>query len=469
MNDHDFWHSENLRSAAGGTWLRRPSSPREHRGISTDSRSLVAGDVFLALRGERFDAHTFLEAAIDRGASMLIVDQPIRIDRMGRYLPDSVGIVRVRSTLDALVRLAAGYRRTLSSTLVIGVTGSNGKTTTARMIHSLLSTNFRGSVSEKSYNNIVGVPLTILSARPGDQYLVSEVGINSPGEMEVLARILQPDIAVITSIGRAHIENFSSIHDIAREKANLLAYLQPGGLAVVTSDAPALRQYLHPVADLIMFGHAEDADLRLTNAEFLRNAGGIRFEINHKTTHEIQMCGRHNALNALAAIAVSRRMGLNDAYIDEGLRSVDTPHMRLQVMMTHGICILNDAYNSSPESVLAAIEVFDMQSRHAERRVMILGDMLELGDHSEAAHREVADQILARKLPHLLVTVGEHSLRMAGRVAEQAPGVEVAVYAGVDESSALSIARRLRVGDTVLLKGSRKIGLERVISALGNI
>lgn len=469
MKASDFWQSDNLRAAAGGTWLKRPARFREHRGVSIDSRSLVAGEVFLAIRGERFDAHTFLRPALERGASMLIIEDRRSIDRIHAHVPDSVGIVRVPSTIDALVRLAGEYRNALSSTKIVGVTGSNGKTTTVRMIQSLLSTRFQGVASRKSYNNIIGVPLTILSARPGDQYIVSEVGMNSPGEIEILARILQPDIAVITSIGRAHIENFDSINGIAQEKASLLAFLQPGGVAIVTADAPALREYLHPVSNLIMFGQADDADLRLTDSESLPEASGIRFGVNHQSTYEVRICGRHNALNALAAIAVARQMGLDDSDIRQGLYSVEAPDMRLQVITRHGLRVFNDAYNSSPESMIAAIEVFDGHSVHAVRRVMILGDMLELGRHADAAHLEVAEQILACHLPDLLVTVGEHSLLIAGRIAEMAPGVEIAVYGGVDESSARSIARRLRVGDTVLLKGSRRIGLERVLSALEDV
>lgn len=451
----------------GGTWLDRTDEARIIEGISTDTRTLERGQAFLALRGERFDGHAFLRSALDAGASMLIVDDPKSVGSMHAELRRKVPILKVRDTLEALVRLASAYRQTLETTRVIGVTGSNGKTTTVRLIDSVLRTRLRGSASRRSYNNVIGVPLTILSAKSSDQYLVCEVGMNAPGEIEALARILQPDIGVITSIGRAHIENFDSIEGIAREKASLLAYLQPGGYAVATADALALRDFLRPIANTLMFGMSEDADLRITDFEESAS-GGIRFQVNSRYEYRLPMLGLHNAFNALAAIAVGRRLGLDEDEIREGLERAEPPDMRLQIIDRNGVRIINDAYNASPESVRAAIAVFRTIGAQGNRRILILGDMLELGEHTAAAHREIAEHIIEGERPDLLITVGEHALHIASHVAEHAPSISVAMYGVLDDSAATSVASRFRDGDVVLLKGSRKMGLERVLEAWGS-
>lgn len=466
MSKKEFWNPQQLRIVTGGSWIARPDSGAEVTGISTDTRTIEKGQAFLALRGERFDAHAFLQVAVDAGASLLIVDDPRSAERLTAAGEGRIGVLRVRDTLEALVRLATAYRQTLDSTRVIAVTGSNGKTTTVRLIESVLGGRLRGRASVRSYNNIIGVPLTILSARPGDQFLVCEVGMNAPGEIEPLARMLQPDIGVLTSIGRAHIENLGSKEAIAREKATLFAYLRSGGVAIATADAPELGELLKPVANVITFGVSDHADLRLTRVESIEGGRGIRFQINARTEYELPIAGRHNALNAIGAVAVGRRLGLDEDAIGAGLRAVRSADMRLEMVEVRGVRVVNDAYNASPESVRAAIEAFGPMAAGAQRRVMVLGDMLELGEHAERAHLEIADQLLAGALPDVLITVGEHALLIADRVSQKDSSVEVAMYSRLDEGSARSIAGRLRAGDAVLLKGSRRMALERIVEAL---
>ncbi|XOV75303.1 MAG: UDP-N-acetylmuramoyl-tripeptide--D-alanyl-D-alanine ligase [Phycisphaerales bacterium] len=261
-------------------------------------------------------------------------------------------------TRRALGQLALAYRRSLDSVRVIAVTGSNGKTTTVRLIDAVLREVPRRA-SIKSYNNDIGVPLTIFSARPGDQYLVCEVGMNAPGEIAPLARIVEPDVAVITSIGRAHIETFDDQLGIVREKASLLSFVRPHGLAVVTADCPDLDPYLKPVPNVVMFGRSDRADLRLTASEHAGDPPSrVRFTINERVTHEIPLLGEHNALNAMAAVAVGRRLGLEEEDIGRGLAGAVPAEMRLRHDRVGGLDLFNDAYNSSPESAMAAIRTF---------------------------------------------------------------------------------------------------------------
>jgi len=481
-----FWDPANIRTVTGGTWIvrmRPPSSDMDQliSGISIDSRTLAPGQVFLALRGERFDGHDFLPQAVERGAPLLIVEdgRPTGgLHKLGSAA-GGVGVLRVADTRKSLVRLATAYRRTLEHARVIAVTGSNGKTTTVRLIDAVLRQRLRGSASRKSFNNDVGVPLTILDAGPGDQYLVCEVGMNAPGEIAPLARMIEPDIAVITTIGRAHIESFGTVAAIAREKASLISFLSPNGLAVVPADTPHLAEYLRPAPNVITFGSGADADLRLSAVEHVAGdaatdaAPGVRFTVNDRQSYFIPLLGKHNAVNALAAIAVARRLGLTEEEIAAGLASVKPVEMRLNRRRIggageagRGIDLFNDAYNASPESMLAALDTFACLSEHAPRRVLILGDMLELGAEAERAHREIGDAIGSRLNADLLVTVGPMSVHIAERAQVLRPDLRVMILSHLDPSQAERVVDRLRPGDAVLLKGSRRMGLECIAQAI---
>lgn len=460
----NFWTAEQIRINTGGAWVARPkgSSTPQITGLSADSRTLKPGEVFLALRGERFDGHHFLDKAIEAGAALLIIDDPASAPKKP---PEGVGVIKVPDCLAALGRLAGAYRRTLESTRVIAVTGSNGKTTTTRLIHAALSTRLRGATSPKSFNNEIGVPLTILSARPGDQYLVCEAGTNAPGELAALGAIIEPDIVVITSIGAAHLEGLGDIEDVAVEKASLLSYLRPGGLAVVTADTDLLDDHLKPAPNVVRFGVSEDADLRLTSCEpIVSETGrrGVRFVVNGHATFEMPIPGEHNALNALAAIAVGRRLGLDEPTIAEGLRTATAPEMRLQIRRIGEIEVWNDAYNANPDSMAAAIHAFVAGASGATRRVAVLGEMLELGDAAPELHEQVAEVILECGGVDLVIAVGPLALHLAERLERDWSEERVRVVPTLSETARGWIAGLLREGDAVLLKGSRRVGLERL-------
>ncbi|MFM9959482.1 MAG: UDP-N-acetylmuramoyl-tripeptide--D-alanyl-D-alanine ligase [Phycisphaerales bacterium] len=472
-----FWTPANLQVITNGVWLARPPSNDAFRapidGAATDSRSLPANKVFIALKGDTFDAHDFLEAVSP--APLVIVNDESKVPAAWRTSNASApaptpAVLRVESTLKALQRLAAAYRRALPQLRVVGVTGSNGKTTTTRILDSVLSIKLRGSASIKSFNNHIGVPLTLLAARPSDQYVVCEMGMNHAGEIAPLTDMARPDAAVITSIGRAHIENLGSVEAIAKEKASIFAGLKDDGVAVAPADTALLADYLRRLPHVVTFGRDQIADLRLTHAEIVHDeageASGQRFTVNGRWTYEIPLVGEHNIFNACAAIAVARRLGLNEDEITRGLAQARPPEMRFNRLSIAGVNVINDAYNASPESVAAALRTFASlwPVGRAARRVLVLGDMLELGEHSDAAHDEIGRVIAATCPCDVLIMIGPGASRY-----EKAAGVNNARtlrFDSADDKSCREIAEELRAGDAVLLKASRRMGLERVVKAL---
>ncbi|MBK7404307.1 MAG: UDP-N-acetylmuramoyl-tripeptide--D-alanyl-D-alanine ligase [Phycisphaerales bacterium] len=453
-----FWTDETLRAAAGGSWLVAPPVGALKGGAAIDSRAIEPGCLFFALRGDRTDGHRFLREARDSGAAAAVIDRP---DASGDF-PDGLGVLRVADARTALGRIAAAYRRALGSTRFIAVTGSNGKTTTTRMIHACLAARLRGRCSPKSYNNDLGVPLTILGARPGEHYVVCEVGMNAPGEIEPLSAMIQPDIAVITTVGRAHVEAFGSVEGIAAEKASIASHLAPGGVVVLNADAPALRPWRDRFERTITFGVSDDADLRLGAVG--ATATGIAFALNGRASFEVPVLGAHNAVNAAAAIAVARRMGVDDDAIRAALAAFEPAEMRLTRQRVGEIEIINDAYNANPDSMLAALRTLAGLAPRGSRRVAVLGDMLELGNMAADAHREVGRVIAGERLADLAVLVGPLSALARETIADA--GIEAVAVGDLAAGGAGQAAALLQRGDTVLLKGSRGMRLERVLEAL---
>lgn len=454
-----FWDHEAIRGALGGTWLARPEPPPALTGgASIDTRTLLPGQTFFALRGERTDGHSFLAAAGAAGSALAVIDDA---DRAGP-LPSGLPVLRVPDARRALGRLAAAYRDFLSSTRFIGVTGSNGKTTTTRMIHACLSAGLRGRCSARSFNNDLGVPLTILGAEPDDRYVVCEVGMNAPGEIEPLSAVVRPHVVVITSIGSAHLEAMGSLEAIAAEKASLAAHLAPGGLVVATADAPTLRPWIKRFEAVVTFGEAADADLRVGDVR--EDASGVSFTINGRDRFSLPVLGAHNALNAAAAIAVARRLGGDERVACRALAAVAPAEMRLARERVAGISVINDAYNANPDSVAAALRTLARVAPSGSRRVAILGDMLEMGPAGPGAHGSIGEYLAASALADLVVLVGPLAAH-AARPLERA-GIETVAVESLESGGAERVAALLREGDTVLLKGSRGVRLERVLAAL---
>lgn len=453
-----FWESENLRLVMGGTWMALPAGQRI-TGLSTDSRALTPGQMFLAIKGDSHDGHRHVAEVAGR-APLAVIDDTAALPVP---LPQGLGILKVSSTRRALLRLAAAYRRTLEGTRVIAVAGSNGKTTTVRLIESVLRQAASGTASLKSFNNDIGVPLTILGAKPGDGYLICEVGTNSPGEVARLAQVVEPDIAVITSIGREHLEKLGSLQGVAREEASVMEHVRRGGAGVFNADSPHLPEAIAALAvkpaTRIGFGFGPGADVRVV--EVAQDARGLAFKLNDGSTFRLGLLGKHNAGNAAAAVVVGRRMGLSDVKIAAGLLAARGPEMRLERSEIGGVCVLNDAYNANPDSMRAGLEALREVGVGAGRRVAILGDMLELGDHTRAEHRDIGRLLSERTDLDVIVLVGP-SMKAAAEVL----GARAAWVPDMDERHAPEVAGDLRAGDVVLLKGSRRMRLERLVVAL---
>lgn len=467
-----FWSLDNVRLICGGNWIARPEEPRrkDPTGVSIDSRSLKPGECFIALRGERTDGHRYLAEVAKAGAAVAIVDRK-------ELVPPSLGdmcVLLVQDAGTALLKLGGAYRKTLETTKVIAVGGSNGKTTTTRLISAVLAKSLRGTASVKSFNNAIGVPLTILGAKRSDQYLVCEVGTNAPGEISTLTSVVQPDIAVITSIGREHLEGLGTLQGVAQEEASLLRGLRPGGVAIVTADSPELAEVLRRDfakaasggGGLITFGFGDHADLRLTSVEASENS--TRFCLNDRNWFSVPLLGKHNASNATAAVAVARRLGVDQSAIEAGLAEAKGAEMRLQRHRVSGVEFLNDAYNANPDSMLAALRTFDdvFPAKRGSRRVVIVGDMLELGQASEASHAEIAQAIAHLASVDLVVFIGPHFAAAASEVERQRSIPRIVRHSHLDEQGVAQIASLLQAGDHVLLKGSRGMGLERIGKAL---
>jgi len=448
---------EEVREAIGGRWLSE-GEPTTVRAVTIDTRTARPGELFIAIRGKRLDGHAFLGAAAQAGCPAAV------IQRDGEPRPEVArsfpgGLIAVRDTIRALGQLAAAHRR-LAPAAVVAVTGSNGKTTVKRMIHHILSRSLAGTCSPKSFNNEIGVPLTLLGASGGDDYVVCEIGSSAPGEIAQLTQMAEPDVAVITSVAETHLEKLGSVQRVAAEKASVLGGLRADGLAVVWADPnpSGLDKAIGPYdRRVVRFGQSEEADLRLTGYE--PHGPGQRFQLNGRLWIDLPLPGRHNALNALAAIAVAQRFGVAQDEAGAALADLPGAEMRLQWIECGRVTVLNDAYNANPASMLAAADV--LSETAASRRVLIAGDMLELGQAAGDLHVRVGEQI-ARRRVDLLIGVGPLGRCIAKGAAA---AVSTEAFDTVDEA-----VRRagglLREGDVVLIKGSRGVRMERLIEPI---
>jgi len=426
-------------------------------GVTTDSRAVRAGELFVALRGENFDGHGFVAAALNAGAAAALVSR----------VPDGLAATRplvlVDDTLAAYQALGGWWRDRVSPT-VVGVTGSNGKTTTKEMLALALAGLGPTMCSEANHNNHVGVPQTLLRIRPEDRYAVVEMGVNHFGEMAPLARPTRPDVGVITNITRTHAEGFGSEEGVAREKSVMLDYLAPDGLAVLHADDPWSRGIAerHP-GRKVTFGFSRDADWRATRVRQADRC--VRFTVE-RTGDGVTLpaIGRWQVSNAMAAIAVAAELGLSVAEAAERLGAFRPPKWRMDVRRAGRLTLLLDCYNANPASMLGAVAELRRRRRRG-RRVAVLGDMLELGEVSETAHRDIGRAVAAAGI-ELLCAIGER----ADAVADEAltHGMEpTRVFRTCARDEAAGWLRgHLEPRDTVLFKASRGIRLEEVADAV---
>ncbi len=447
---------DEIRSAVNGRWLSE-GRPAIIESVTTDSRTASDEELFFAIKGPHFDGHKFLAPAAQAGC----VSAVVRLDCEPR--PDITamfpgGVIGVSDTTRALAALA-GYHRGQCSATVIAITGSNGKTTVKQMVNHILAKRLTGTASPKSFNNHIGVPTTLLGGSASDDFLICEIGSSAPGEVATLSRIARPDIAVITGIAPAHLEKLGSIERIAAEKASILDALSSDGMAVIWADSDLLARAVkaYPCRAL-RFGESDAAELRLTSWQ--SDGESQRFEINGHLPVSLPLAGKHNAMNALAAIAVAQRMGFSPQDATAALADFSGVGMRLEWIDCGKVTIINDAYNANPASMLAGAAV--LSASKAKRRVKIAGDMLELGDAAEQLHTEAGRQSGEMNID-LLIGIGPLGRYIAKGAEDCATPTETFESAG---KAVNALAGMLAPGDLVLLKGSRGMELEQLIEPL---
>ncbi|MGZ8437932.1 MAG: UDP-N-acetylmuramoyl-tripeptide--D-alanyl-D-alanine ligase [Candidatus Limnocylindrales bacterium] len=449
--------SDDLAGFSGGRLLAR--SDRPIRGAAVDSRLVRPGELFVALPGERTDGHEFIPEAIARGAAALLVTRPV---------PNPAGlgdltVVRVADALAALGALAAGWRRRFRP-LVVGVTGSIAKTSTKEAIAAVLGTRFTTLRSEGNQNNEIGLPLTLLRLGPEHEAAVLEMGMYVGGEIAELARIAAPSIGVVTAVQPVHLARIGSLRAIEAAKGELLEALPADGRAILNADDPIVRRMgSRSVARATTYGFDRDADVR---AEAVESAGlaGMRFVLRTDVGRRpvsIPTLGRLSVHNALAGASVGRAAGLSLDEIAAGLETGWSAPHRVQVVRAGGMTLIDDTYNASPRSVVAAL---DLLAGLPGRRGAVLGEMLELGGVSHEGHVVVGEA--AARAADWLVVVGQAAAGIAeGATASGMDSGRVSVVPDV-EAALEFLPPRLRDGDVVLVKASRGIGLERLVDGL---
>jgi UDP-N-acetylmuramoyl-tripeptide--D-alanyl-D-alanine ligase len=453
---------DDLLAATGGRLavptVRRPALDLI-TGVSTDTRTLRPGDLFVALRGPRADGHTFVREAFRKGAAAALVSQTVN------HLPDGAPVIQVADGLRALAGLATAYRRTLPVTIV-GVTGSVGKTTTTGMCTAVLATRFAVARTKDDWNAEIGVPLTVLALEPTHEVAVIEMGMRGLGQIADLVEITRPRIGVVTSIGESHLELLGTIEKVAQAKGELIAGLPADGVAVLNADDQRVADLARRSrARVLTYGLRRPADIRAS--EIIFSPRGMRFRIDGQGSRiaiTLDAWGRHNVGNALAAAAVGLTMGLDLGAVRDGLAAYTPPKMRLVPVQVGDMLIIDDAYNASPTSMEAAFEVLEVAAKD-RRMVAILGEMKELGPHSPQMHHDVGRH-LARRPVALLVTVTDGGRAIADGAAAGGMRRDAIVHFATMDEAVRRVPDLVRPGDVVLVKGSRASAMERIVEAL---
>ena len=421
---------------------------------SIDSRTIQPGDLFFAVKGERLDGHDFVEQAFSKGAVAAVV----RKDQLGKYLVNTP-LLQVDDTLVALQTLAAAVRRLWGKSL-IGVTGSTGKTTTKEAIAHVLSSRFRVLKSEGNFNNHFGLPLTLLRLEPEHDAAVIEMGMSHAGEIAALAKIAQPEIGVVTNVAPVHLEFFESIGEIARAKYELIDSLPAGGIALLNADDEYVSQFGRDFhGKVVLYGLRTQADVRAENAKH-HGAEGSTFDVvvgGCREKASLPLVGAHNIYNALAAVAVGIERGLTLSEALGALATLAPADKRGEVVKLGNITIINDCYNSNPKALDAMVDA--LAAMPAKRRIVVAGEMLELGAAGEEMHRSSGRHMAERKID---VLVGVRGLAQSMVDSARESGMRAEFLATPQEAGEW-LARETREGDVVLLKASRGVKLEQAL------
>jgi UDP-N-acetylmuramoyl-tripeptide--D-alanyl-D-alanine ligase len=440
-----------VQQATGAQWLGVRERIAAHAaGWSIDTRTLAPGDVFFAIRGDRFDGHGFTKTALERGALAAVVSEA------GEERP----LLKVADTLDALQRLSHWARRRWGKP-VVAITGSAGKTSTKDIVSELLAVRLRVGKTIGNLNNHIGLPLTLLRIPDDAEVAVVEMGMNHAGEIRQLAALAEPQFGLVTNVGYAHIESFESIEGVAAAKRELIESLPPAGVAILNADDELVRKFrgIH-TGRTLTYGFAKDADIRAIEVEI--HAEGVAFTVDN-VRFQTRLAGRHSISNVLAALAVASLFGIALSELTNAVGGLTSGKMRGERTLWRGITILNDSYNSNPEAARQMIDV--LASEAATRRVAVLGEMLELGSMSETLHRRLGSYA-ARAGVNALIGIRGAAAFLVDE-AKRAGMSERDVYFFDDPDAAGNFLRGwVRPGDAVLFKGSRGTQVERALAKM---
>ena len=425
--------------------------------VSTDSRKIKSGELFVALKGENCNGESFAKDALKKGAAAVLVS------KTAKRIPDGV-VLKVDDTLIAYRQIAGAWRNRFDIP-VVAVTGSNGKTTTKDLTAAALTGLGNVQKTSGNFNNEVGVPMTLLELREKHNAAVVEIGMRGLGQIESLVQVVKPTIGIVTNVSNAHIELLGSIENIAKAKGELVAAIKTGGTIILNADNPhtaAMKNLAGAGVNVVTYGMENSADV--TAKDILIGSVATEFTLTYRGEDfdfEIPMLGRHNVSNALAAIAAGLTVGLSVEEIQRGVSTLTTTKMRFEVIRRDGLTIVNDAYNASPASMRVAIKT--TSEIYSGRSIAVLGDMLELGEISEAVHKEIGAELVENKFD-VLITLGELGKFIAAGAREA--GLENVYTFDTHEDAAKKILELVRDGDTILFKASHVMHMEKIIELI---
>ena len=438
-----FWTLDRVAAALGDTLERRhPRGPAELSGITTDSRSVSKGQLFVALKGEKFDGHDYIERAVEQGAGALVVSRPVSLDVPAFVVPD---------TLVALGLLANHYRRAWGGPVVM-VAGSNGKTTTKDLIRAALSRAMKVHATSGNLNNRIGVPLTLLSIPPSAEIAVVEAGTNVPGEVAILRDIMDPDIAVVTSIGEEHLEGLGDLEGVLREEA---AAFEGVRIAITPASQPEIAAAAHGKSHEVITAGLDEGDLRPYSWSI--SPDGVGTLVFEKVTLTLPLRGLHNLRNAMLAFGVAHACGVTDEVAAAGIEEMPQPKMRVAWETIGRATLINDAYNANPGSTRAALDI--LRGVPSDRqRVAVLGTMRELGDATARCHDEISEIALGSGID-VIAGIGEYASALERVGKGDSRIVTSETVAGIWPL----LEPRLKPDAVILLKASRGVQLEQLV------
>lgn len=460
------WTVPEILEAVGGRFLT--GNPKAvFDGVSINSRNISADNLFVAIKGEKHDGHLFIKEVLQKGCrGFLVSESQSKAFFLENPKAPGVVFIEVKDTIKALGDMAS-FNRKRSHVQVIGITGSNGKTTTRKMITAVVGRSFPTLSSHGNFNNHIGLPLTLLGLNPDHRCAVLEMGANHSGEIAYLTRICRPDIAVVTNVGPAHLEGFGSLEGVVSAKGELLEHMATDGVAVLNAeDDRVVSMARRAPGQILYYGISKKAHVQASN--IVQGEGKTYFRLQmpgQQLDMCIQMPGSFMVLNALAAACVGYYLGVEASEIKEALEKDFKPApSRLNIFETQdGIRVIDDTYNANPVSMAAALEVLNsLKGQH--RAIFVAGDMLELGKHAPDLHKKIGEMAAFLKISRLYAA-GVH----AEKVMEGAKSKGMAkknIFMGTKEEILSELKKQLRTGDWVLLKGSRGMGMEQIVEGL---